>query len=198
MNNPDDLVAIGIITRTHGNAGAVRMAPLFEPIDRFEQLPSDEIILRLPRRLAAELELQAAGVAPPDGRTDLLYCTAHIEDYFFHQQHVIMTLAEVPDMTAAEKLRTIEVLLKPADLWPLEPGEYYHWQWIGCTVIDDSSGEKIGEVLSVDAGSAHDFLRVQPAEGKPFLVPMVKQMIVAADMNARTVRVSIPPGLMEL
>ncbi|PKO19521.1 16S rRNA processing protein RimM [candidate division BRC1 bacterium HGW-BRC1-1] len=198
MNNPDDLVAIGIITRTHGNAGAVRMSPLFEPIERFEQLPSDEIILRLPRRLALDLGMQPASVPPPEGRADLIHATAHVEDYFFHQQHVILTLAEIPDMTNAEKLRAIEVLLTPADLWPLEPGEFYHWQWIGCAVLDDSTGEKIGEVLKIDAGSAHDFLRVQPAEGKAFLVPMVKQMVVSTDMNARTVRVAIPPGLTDL
>jgi|GEM_PF-6504011 len=154
MNNPDDLVAIGIITRTHGNAGAVRMSPLFEPIERFEQLPSDEIILRLPRRLALDLGMQPASVPPPEGRADLIHATAHVEDYFFHQQHVILTLAEIPDMTNAEKLRAIEVLLTPADLWPLE--------------------------------------------GKAFLVPMVKQMVVSTDMNARTVRVAIPPGLTDL
>jgi 16S rRNA processing protein RimM len=40
----EDLVALGRVTRTQGNAGAVRLLPFFSPPQRFEELIGDELL----------------------------------------------------------------------------------------------------------------------------------------------------------
>ena len=192
MTSDTDLVAIGQITRTQGNAGAVRMVPLYEPVERFAQLRGTTLIVRLPRRTADDL-----GLAAPPGMTGDL-AVVHAARHSFHQQCVILTLDEIPDMTAAEKLRGAEVLVAPGDLWQLEPDEFFHWQLAGCEVLDDKTGEALGVVDRVDAGAAHDFLRVKRPDGRSFLVPMVSRMVPSVDVAERRIRVDLPPGLTDL
>lgn len=192
MTSETELVAVGQITRTQGNAGAVRMVPLFEPVDRFDHLRGDTLILRMPRRTADELALST----PPGMAGDL--AVVHVARHSFHQQCVILALAEIPDMTAAEKLRGAEVLVAPEDLWSLEQDEFFHWQLIGCGVFDDRTDDPLGTVDRVDAGSAHDFLRVKRPDGSAFLVPMIMHMVTSVDVAARRIRVDLPPGLADL
>lgn len=88
----------------------------------------------------------------------------------------IASFAEVPDRTAAEKLRGTALTVPRAALPSLDEGEYYHADLIGLPAIS-TEGEALGNCIAVDNFGAGDVLEIQrpSVEGKPgkkFMVPM--------------------------
>ncbi len=83
----------------------------------------------------------------------------------------IARFAEVPDRTAAEKLRGTVLTIPRSALPPLEEGEYYHCDLIGLPAVTDA-GEPLGEVVAVDNFGAGDVLEIERPDGKRFMVPM--------------------------
>ena len=91
-------------------------------------------------------------------------------------QGAIARFAEIPDRTAAEKLRGTELTVPRSALPPLAEGEYYHADLIGLAVFSDE-GEALGKVVLVENFGAGDVLEIErPGEGgkpgKRFMVPM--------------------------
>ena len=88
----------------------------------------------------------------------------------------IASFAEVPDRTAAEKLRGTALTVPRSALPPLEEGEYYHADLIGLPAVS-TDGEALGTCIAVDNFGAGDVLEIQrpSVDGKPgkkFMVPM--------------------------
>lgn len=183
----DDLIYLGRLTRPQGHRGAIRMLPEFQPLDRFEQLKTDELILR--RSPKSPLPSPDSPPVPS---------VVHVEGFFFHQQFIMLELQEIPDMNAAERLREYEVFCHEEDLWDLEPGKYFNHQLKGLNVFRASDGEQLGQVLRVQEGAVYDFLEVRPPEGKNFLVPYIPSMVLRVDLHEKRVEVELPPGLTEL
>ncbi|KLI63661.1 ribosome maturation factor RimM [Aurantiacibacter marinus] len=83
---------------------------------------------------------------------------------------------EIPDRTAAEKLRGTVLTVPRSALPPLAEGEYYHADLLGLAAVS-STGEVLGEVIAVDDFGAGDVIEIKrPAvegqKAKTFMVPM--------------------------
>ena len=83
----------------------------------------------------------------------------------------IARFAEVPDRTAAEKLRGTTLTVPRSSLPPLAEGEYYHADLIGLPAVS-TTGEALGTCVAVDNFGAGDVLEIQRENGKRFMVPM--------------------------
>ena len=83
----------------------------------------------------------------------------------------IACFAEVPDRTAAEKLRGTLLTVSRAELPDPGEGEYYHADLIGLPVISDA-GEPLGIIVAVENYGAGDVLEVERPNNKRFMVPM--------------------------
>jgi 16S rRNA processing protein RimM len=88
----------------------------------------------------------------------------------------IARFAEVPDRTAAERLRGTALTIPRSALPPLEEGEYYHADLIGLPCIA-STGEALGMIIAVENFGAGDIIEVErPAvegqKAKRFMAPM--------------------------
>lgn len=89
----------------------------------------------------------------------------------------IARFAEVPDRTAAEKLRGLALTVPRSALPPLAEGEYYHADLVGLPAVS-TTGEALGTCIAVENFGAGDVLEIEraPAEdgkrGKRFMVPM--------------------------
>jgi len=83
----------------------------------------------------------------------------------------IASFAEVPDRTAAEKLRGTALTVPRSALPPLEEGEYYHADLIGLPAVS-TEGEALGTCIAVDNFGAGDVLEIRRPDGKRFMVPM--------------------------
>lgn len=196
----DDLILLGRITRTQGHRGAVRMLPEFEPLNVFEGLKSDELILRPPPPSAAAAAPRPAGATPPAAPSRPSQAlVVHVADYFFHKSFVVLTFAEVPDMNAAERLQNYLVYVRPEHIWDLPEGQYFIHEIFGFEVVDQATGRRLGVIQTMETGAAHDYLVVRRAEGKgEFLIPLVKPLVSTVDKERRRVLVALPEGLEEL
>lgn len=113
-----------------------------------------------------------------------------------HQELVLLTLEGCADRDAADLLRGVLVSVKREDAVPLESGEYYHFQLVGLQVETDA-GESLGEVASVfEAPGANDVLVVFGPHGE-VLLPVISDVILNIDFEARRILVHLLPGLLK-
>ncbi|WP_333604984.1 ribosome maturation factor RimM [Novosphingobium sp.] len=83
----------------------------------------------------------------------------------------IARFEEVPDRTAAEKLRGTALTVPRSAMPELEEDEYYHADLIGLRAVS-TSGEDLGECVAVENFGAGDVLEIERPDGKRFMVPM--------------------------
>ncbi len=84
--------------------------------------------------------------------------------------------AEVPDRTAAEKLRGSTLDVPRSQMPSLAAGEYYHADLLGLAAVS-TSGEALGHVVAVENFGAGDVLEIERPAGEDgkkyrFMVPM--------------------------
>ncbi|MFY8193462.1 MAG: ribosome maturation factor RimM, partial [Novosphingobium sp.] len=88
----------------------------------------------------------------------------------------IARFAEVPDRTAAEKLRGTALTVRRSEMPALPDGEYYHADLIGLPAVS-TEGEVLGECVAVDNFGAGDVIEVRKPDGKKFMVPMKAEAV---------------------
>ena len=168
-----DLILIGRIGRTHGIRGDVFVNPETDfPQDRF--VPGRVLQLDLP------------------GRSEPL----EIASVKFHQGRPIVGFSGVDTMDAAEALAGGELRMPEADLPPLPGDTYYRHDLVGCEV-QDTAGQPIGRVTSVDGPMERSRLVIAGPRGE-VMVPMVDGICVRVDLAAKTIVVDPPKGLLDL
>jgi len=96
----------------------------------------------------------------------------------------------------AGKWRATVVYVPTADRPTLPEGQYYHHEMIGLTVVDETE-KVLGELTEIIITGANDVYVVTPAEGKDILLPALKEVILAIDLPANTMRVHLLPGLID-
>jgi 16S rRNA processing protein RimM len=100
----------------------------------------------------------------------------------------------VDSRDAAEELRG-PVYVDTARKRELDEGEYWQAELVGCRVVTPT-GADLGVVGAVVEGPAQDLISIE-SEGGDFLVPLVKEIVVAVDIEARRVTIDPPEGLVE-
>jgi 16S rRNA processing protein RimM len=168
------LVAIGEIGRPHGLAGEMRVAPLTDRPERFEQLR----------------ECVLWDVAEDRREPCRLTMTRRQGDALV----IAIVGCETPEAAAALTGRLLAV--PEAEALPPPDGHFYPWQLEGCRVLMED-GRDIGRVLRVESAPAHD-LWVVGDEANEHLVPAVPEIVRDVDLKARRVVIRPPDGLLEL
>lgn len=115
-----------------------------------------------------------------------------------HQGRPLVLFEGIGDRSAAETLRGMHVLL-PKDRLP-EPAEdevYLH-ELLGLRVLLHDTGTVLGTLDNVQMPGGQEVWSIRTADGKEVLLPAVEEFVAAMDMDAREVRITPPPGLVEL
>jgi 16S rRNA processing protein RimM len=163
-------VIVGEITRPHGLRGAVRVLPLTDFPDHLLSLR--KVVLMDgggPRTVAVES-------AQPAGRG------------------VVMKLAGVDSIEAADALRGATLRIAASEVRPLPPGEFYVFQIVGLRVRTPD-GQSMGEVVDVLRTGSNDVYVVRSADGRDTLLPAVEGVIETIDVAAGQI-VARPPEWM--
>ena len=113
-----------------------------------------------------------------------------------HNDGMILGFEGIDDSVQAGKYRATVVYVPAEDRPPLPEGEYYHHQVIGLTVFDES-GKELGKLTEIIETGANDVYVVKPAAGNEILLPALKEVILAVDLDAKTMRVHLLPGLVD-
>ncbi|MBF6559815.1 MAG: 16S rRNA processing protein RimM [Candidatus Binataceae bacterium] len=106
-----------------------------------------------------------------------------------------MMLEGVGDATAAEALRGAVISVASGDLPAPTPGEYYHYEAVGCAV-ETLDGQRIGVIEEIFATGANDVWVVRDG-AREVLVPVIDNVVKSIDLAARLMRIEAVPGLLD-
>jgi RimM protein, required for 16S rRNA processing len=84
------------------------------------------------------------------------------------------------------------LIYKPIDHVPQLPeGEYYHYQLLGLTVVDEA-GEIIGVLQEILVTGANDVMLIQSPDNKEVLIPLIDSVLLNVNLEEKTIRVKPP------
>ena len=120
---------------------------------------------------------------------------AQIDKAWLQSGRVVIHLKGVDSIEAAEALRGVELCVRPEDRLPLEEGEFYLSDLIGCELFD--GGNLIGPVIAWQESPGAILLTVRHGSGEA-LVPLVKAICHTVDTPKRRILANLPIGLLDL
>ncbi len=109
----------------------------------------------------------------------------------WHKHQLLLSFAEVPDMTAAEALQWEYLEADAGDVPALEEDEYFSKDLVGLAVFT-VDGRPLGKVEAVLDYPAHDVLNVDG-----ILIPAVKQFVKEVDLEGQKIVVELIEGMEE-
>ena len=175
----EQFLRIGVITSTHGVRGEVKVFPTTDSPQRFREVK--DVILRTKTK---------------DIRTE-------IKGARFFKNLAIVQFDCFSSPEEAAKYTGAEVYIDRKDGQPLEEGEYYIADLIGCQVIAED-GTMLGIVRDVLQTGANDVYVVgcgvpdeKGLKEKEILLPVIKDCIKQVDIEKGEILVHIMPGLLD-
>ena len=168
----EDYFRIGVITTTHGLKGEVKVFPTTEDPGRFEEL--EKCFLK--------------------DRNEYKPLTISSVRYF--KNLVILGFKEYTDIDQVMPLRSKELYVDREHAIPLEEGEYYVADILGCDVLDEE-GRKLGILEDYMETGAQDVYRIRQDNGKEFLLPAVDEFIKKVDVEGRKMIIRLIPGMVD-
>jgi 16S rRNA processing protein RimM len=166
---------VGRLTKPHGLKGAIKL-------ELYTDAPERRFVP------GAVFSLQVPTGTPWHGKT------LELVELKWYNSHPVGFFKDVNDRSAAESL--IKAILWIDEDAAAEPEDdaWYDHQLVGLAVIRD--GVRVGTVSQIDHFPAQDLLTVATDSGD-VLVPFVKAIVSAVDIDAGTLTVTPPQGLFE-
>ena len=172
------LMIVGRVRKAHGIRGELLVEPITDAPDT---------VFVSGRRLFAGT---ATGAPSPDGQE------LHITAVRQHMDSVRLTIAEVPDRTAAELWRGRFLLVPQDELPPPDDDEVYIHDLLGMSVVH-IDGRALGTVADTYDLPQGLMLDVRPVNGGPtYFIPWREEVLVNVDEAARMITVDPPEGLL--
>jgi 16S rRNA processing protein RimM len=163
----ESTVAVGRITRAHGVQGELAVL----------------VISEVPGRFA-----DGETVWLEDGRT------LTVESSRPHKDRLLVRFREVQTREQAEALQRA-LLVVPESLSPeLPEGSWWDHRIVGCAIETDT-GRALGTVHDVIHTAANDVWSAIDDEGTETLIPVLRDVILDVDMDAKRIVVREIPGL---
>jgi 16S rRNA processing protein RimM len=159
-------VVVGVITKAHGLRGEVVVHNRSDNPDRW--VPGSLVLL-------GERWLTVASVRTRAG------------------DQLLVVFEGVTDRIAADGLRG-EVVVPESWLPALPAGEWWPHQIQGCEVVTEA-GRRLGRVTDVVTHPANDLWVAVDEAGVETLVPVLDDLLVEVDVDARRILVRDVPGL---
>ena len=119
-----------------------------------------------------------------------------VAHFWRHDGRPVFQFTGIDSISQAEPWEGAELLVPAEDRVPLEPGEYYQADLVGCAVED--RGSVLGTVTQVEETSGPLLLHVETPDGRQLLIPFAQSICREIDVSAKRIRVELPEGLAEL
>jgi 16S rRNA processing protein RimM len=120
-----------------------------------------------------------------------------VESVWAHQGRLVFKFRGVDSVEQAERLRDAELWIPRADRPPAPEGEYYFDELIGCEVVEQATGERLGKVTDCLETGGPLLLEVMAGD-REILIPFVPEICVEKNVAARRIAVVLPEGLKDL
>jgi 16S rRNA processing protein RimM len=165
----EDWVTVAILARPRGRRGELSAIPLCRP-ERLEQLH----------------QVYLAGSSGEPSRYTL-------EDAWWHEGRLVVKFEGVDTISDAEQLQGLEIRIPAAERPPLESGEYYQSDLIGCAVIEKASGDSLGVVTNFLESGGPGLLEIGD-----LLIPFARAICVEINPEQKRIVVDLPEGLKDV
>jgi 16S rRNA processing protein RimM len=161
-------VTVAILGRTRGNRGELTALALSSKPERYQQL-KEVYLSGVERRL-------------------------EVESAWFHDATLILKFRGIDSISDAEPLSGAEVRIPFSERVPLEEGEFFESDLVGCEVVDRRTAESLGRVKSLEEGSGAGLLVLEDG----LMIPFARSICVEIDPARRRIGVELPEGLKDL
>lgn len=173
--DPDSLVGVGVLRRSHGVRGEASVELLTDSVDRLEEL--GRVFLVDPER--KKVVASAVKAVRP------------------HKDRALVLLDGIDSPEKVSLFRDWTIEVPENEARQLDENEYFLHDLVGLEVVD-GRGETLGRVIETLEGVAQLLLRVEAPSGHRFEVPFVDALCPEVDLEARRLTVDLPEGLVEL
>jgi len=173
-DSSSSLISVARAVRIRGLKGEIVAELLTDFPERFEAI--DRLIASSPTGQRSSFEL---------------------EEFWFQKDRVVLKLAGVDSIEAAEALVGYEFCVPEADRVPLNENEYYDFELEGC-LVRDVRGREIGKVQRVLKTGGTEILEIVTENSSTVLVPLAESIVTDIDIRAKQIVVDPPEGLLEL
>ena len=168
--NRDELLQIGVITKTHGIRGEVRVFPMTDDVKRFRKLK--KTILDTGSQLL-ELECESAK---------------------FFKQFVILKFKGFDSIESIEPYKGKGIFVTREDAVKLGKDEYFIADLIGCVATDEDKHIS-GTITEVIQTGANDVYQIVKEDGHELLLPAIPECIKQVDIENGRMTVHVMEGL---
>ena len=190
MMEVEELIEIGTIVSPHGIKGEVKVYTDSDFPERFEK-PGKRLLKR-------------------PNEKELDWITLKRGYYLPGKKLYVVSFEEITDRNQAEALRKSKLFVEKRDRPQLEDNEYYVDDLIDLAVINQETGEQIGQVVDIYP-AGNDLLVVEldpefleanfPQQSKQknkVLIPFVAEIVPIVAIAQGKLEVCLPAGLLEL
>ena len=172
----EQFLRIGVLTRPHGVHGEAKVFPTTDYPERFEEVT--EVIIKTKK---GDIRTGIDGVR-----------------YFKNLAIVKFTCFQNPE--EIQGLAGSDIMISREQAQPLQKGEYYIADLLGCRVIADADsdtfpGQELGTVKDVLQTGANDVYVVRTPSGSELLLPVIPDCIRNVDIEAGVITVNLLKGL---
>lgn len=167
----EEFLQVGIITKTHGIHGEVKVFPTTDDPKRFKRL-------------------KEVWVEGKNGKQKL-----EPESAKFFKNMVILKFKEFQTPEEVQPYIQSKLLVTRENAVRLQKDEYFIADLIGLKVLDESK-EYIGELIDVMQTGANDVYVVRLVNGEELLLPAIKECILEINMAEGFALVHVMEGLM--
>ena len=172
MDDVNNMLRIGVVTRPHGLRGEVKVFPTTSDPERFKRC--DLVFLVTPKEVF----------------------TLHVESVKYFKKQVILKFKEFNRIEDVESYHQCDLMVDREDAIELGEGEYFLYDAIGCRVTGDD-GASIGEITDVIETGANAVFVIKTDPGKEVLFPVIDECILSVDIEKKEVIARVMPGLMD-
>lgn len=166
-------VAIALLGKTRGNRGEITALALSSKPERFQQVKEVFVFGPASQEAGQRLEVESA---------------------WFHGGTLIFKFRGVDSISEAELLSGYEVRVPMSERAPLEAGEFFESDLVGCEVLDSGTSETLGRVVALRDYGGSGLLELEDG----MLIPFARSICVHIDPASKRITVELPEGLRDL
>ncbi len=107
----------------------------------------------------------------------------------------IVRFADFDNINEVEKYKGFEIKVSKEESVELPDNEYYFYEIIGCRVMDEE-GKELGVVEEILRPGANDVWVVKMPSRKQLLLPVIDEVVLDVDVQAKVVKVHLMEGLL--
>ena len=165
-------VRIGQIVSTQGLRGDVRVYPLTDYKERFEEL--EYVYLED----SQEIELK-------------------IERVRYKKQLVILKFQGLDNIDDVQKLKNIYITIDKDKIRELPQDTYYIFDLIGSEIIDEDNSP-VGILVDIVQNTAQDLYIIEDKSSKKkIMIPAVKEFVKEVNLKEKIIKVKLIEGMIE-